>query len=69
MEQKYYIGLDNGYCGIVTARNEYEARIRAKHSIKGRFGGPAKDYDPDIVSVSLASEVDLFWVKGMGGVT
>ena len=66
---KWYIGLDNGYCGLEEADTKTQARTKAKQNIKGMFGEPAKDYDPDIIEVRPALADDLSWVSAMSGST
>ena len=64
---KWYIGLNNGYCGIEEAETQAQARKQAKHTVRGRFGEPACAYDPDITEVRPATRFDLSWIDAMSG--
>ncbi len=64
---KWLISLSNGYCGIVDANTVLQARRIGKAQIRGCFGEPAEDYDPDIIDVKPATWEDESWVTAMGG--
>lgn len=64
--EKYYIGLDNGHCGIVTVEGgEEAARKRAEQETRSLFGDPGNK--PRVTIVRLATKEDLAWVTRMGG--
>lgn len=64
----YKINWDNGRMCVVMAKGSTHAKRRGRQEVRGRFGEPPEDYDPEIVSVTLATEDDIAWLKAMDGV-